>query len=141
MAKPSERHCATASVTVLKYDSSGRDAAAEKPILTAIRIEEAFAGDILALGVAEALQATHPDGSAGFVGVQRVVGTVAGRTGEFLLRHVGAVEDDRIHGAWTVVPDSGTDGLTGLRGRGGFQGHLGQGPQAWFEHWFEHWFV
>jgi hypothetical protein len=59
---------------------------------------------------------TAVEGSAGYVALERVSGTLNGRTGSFILQHYGTMS----HGAQelriTVVPDSGTGGLTGLAG-------------------------
>lgn len=96
-------------------------------------MEEHFSGDIEAAGVVEFLQAARPDGSAGFVGIERVTGRLAGRKGTFLLQDAGTVEGSIVSGAWFVVPGSGT----GLRGEGGFRANLGESAQVHLDYWFE----
>jgi hypothetical protein len=59
--------------------------------------------------------------SAVFVGLQRVVGRLAGRGGSFVLQVDGAYEGGVARGRWTIVPGSGTDGLLNIRGEGGFE--------------------
>jgi Protein of unknown function (DUF3224) len=59
----------------------------------------------------EFLQAAHADGSASFVGIERVTGTVAGRTGTFLLQDAGTVQDNIVSGDWFAIPGSGTGGI------------------------------
>jgi Protein of unknown function (DUF3224) len=59
---------------------------------------------------------TDVKGSAGYVAMERVTGTLAGRTGSFTLQHSGTMTRGAFHLEITVVPDSGTGQLTGLTG-------------------------
>ena len=120
-----------------KYEPSAYDEPAEGPVLTRIHVEESFSGDITGAGVAEFLQAARPDGSASFAGIEHVTGTVAARTGTFLLQEAGTLQDNVVSGDWFVIPGSGTGQLTGLRGTGGFRAGLGEGAQAHLAYWFE----
>jgi Protein of unknown function (DUF3224) len=67
---------ADATITVAKYEPVAYDEAAEGPTLTRIHVEESFDGDIQGDGVVEFLQAARPDGTASFVGIERVAGPV-----------------------------------------------------------------
>jgi Protein of unknown function (DUF3224) len=116
---------ANAVITVRKYEPSAYDEQAEGPALTRIHVEESFSGDISGNGLAEFLQAARADGSASFVGIERVTGAVAGREGMFLLQDAGTVQDNIVSGDWFVIPGSGTGKLAGLRGTGGFRANLG----------------
>jgi Protein of unknown function (DUF3224) len=137
MSEASGRTRASAVITVLKYEPTPYDQPAEGPVLTRIHVEETFAGDISGDGVVEFLQASRADGSANFVGIERVTGTLASRDGTFLLQDAGTVEDDIVSGDWFVVPGSGTGQLAGLRGEGGFRANLGEGAQVHLDYWFE----
>jgi len=53
------------------------------------------------------------------VGYEVVSGVLGGRTGTFVLQHVGRFRDGTVSGGFTVVPESGTEGLVGLSGSGG----------------------
>jgi uncharacterized protein DUF3224 len=55
-------------------------------------------------------------GSGAYVAIERVTGALHGREGSFLLYHVGTMERGVPHLTITVVPDSGTRGLVGLKG-------------------------
>jgi hypothetical protein len=55
-------------------------------------------------------------GSAAYVGFERITGQLLGREGTFLLHHTASAARGDQPGAWTVVPDSGTGELCGLRG-------------------------
>jgi Protein of unknown function (DUF3224) len=128
---------ANAAITVHKYEPVTYDEPAEGPGLVRIHVEESFSGDIDGAGVAEFLQVARADGSASFVGVERVTGKVAGREGTFVLQDAGTVEGNVVSGEWFVVPGSGTGQLAGLRGTGGFRANLGEGAHVHLDHWFE----
>lgn len=83
------------------------------------------------------LQAARPDGSASFVGIERVTGRLAGRVGTFLPQDAGTVEGSVVSGEWFVVPGPGTGELAGLRGEGGFRANLGESAQVHLDYWFE----
>jgi hypothetical protein len=126
-----------AVITVHKYEPVAYDESAEGPVLTRIHVEESFSGDIAGDGVVEFLQASRADGSASFVGIERVTGTIGGRSGTFLLQDAGTVEGRVVSGEWFVIPGSGTGELAGLRGEGGFSANLGEGAQVHLDYRFE----
>jgi Protein of unknown function (DUF3224) len=128
---------ASAVITVHKYEPAAYDEPADGPVLTRIHVEESFSGDIAGEGVVEFLQAARADGSATFVGIERVTGTLGGRTGTFLLQDAGTVQGSIVSGDWFVVPGSGTGQLAGLRGEGGFRANLGENAQIHLDYWFE----
>ena len=55
-------------------------------------------------------------GSGGYVAIERVTGTLDGRTGTFILQHNGTMQAGAFHLNVIVVPDSGTAQLSGLQG-------------------------
>jgi hypothetical protein len=128
---------ANAVITVHKYEPAAYEEPAEGPALLRIHVEETFSGDIEGDGVVEFLQIARTDGSASFVGVERVTGRVAGRSGTFVLQDAGTVEGDVVSGEWFVVPGSGTGELAGLRGTGGFRANLGEGAQVHLDYRFQ----
>ncbi len=80
---------------------------------------------------------TSPTPGASCCGIERVVGSLAGRRGSFLLQDEGTLQGSRVAGTWFVVPGSGTDELRGLRGEGGFEAELGQHASWMLGYWFE----
>ena len=60
---------------------------------------------------------TAVKGSAGYVAIERVEGTLDGRRGSFLLQHLGRMGRGTQELTITVVPDSGTGELAGLSGQ------------------------
>ena len=80
-------------------------------------IDKQFQGDLTGSSKGEMLTAmTETKGSAGYVAIERVTGTLHGRRGSFVLQHSGTMTRGAPHLVITVVPDSGTDQLTGLSG-------------------------
>ncbi len=59
---------------------------------------------------------TAVEGSAGYVALERLEATLDGRTGSFILQHSGHANRSETSLRVSVVADSGTDELTGLRG-------------------------
>jgi hypothetical protein len=58
------------------------------------------------------------DGSATFVGLERVVGRIGPKRGTFVLQRLGAFESGQAKESYSVVPGSATGDLSGLRGEG-----------------------
>jgi len=81
-------------------------------------LEKQFAGDLIAVGKGEMLTAlTQTRGSAGYVAIERVTGTLHGRKGSFVFQHSGTMNRGAQELSITVVPDSGSEELTGIAGR------------------------
>src|SRR5437016_6941100 len=93
------------------------DPAADKT-LGRMSLDKQYRGDIEGAGKGEMLTAmTAVKDSAGYVAIERVTGTLKGRTGTFILQHLGNMTTAGQHMAITVVPDSGTGQLTGIAGK------------------------
>lgn len=76
-----------------------------------------FSGDLSASARGQMLSAaTGTKGSAGYVAIDHVTGDLAGRKGSFVLQHSGSMNRGVPTLSIMVVPDSGTDELTGLTG-------------------------
>lgn len=88
----------------------------DSPIGT-LSIDKTFQGDLQGTSVGQMLAFRTPvEGSAGYVAMERVTGTLAGRHGSFTLQHNGLMDRGTPSLAVVVVPGSGTDGLSGLTG-------------------------
>jgi hypothetical protein len=99
--------------------------------LTRASVEQRFTGDIAGEGAVQWLMSYRSDGTAHFVGLQRITGSVGKRTGSFLVETSGEFDGTEATGAWSVVTGSGTAGLEGLRGTGNFRAP--HGSNATFE--------
>ena len=77
-----------------------------------------YHGDLQASATGQMLSALTPvAGSAGYVAIEQVRGTLKGRSGGFVLQHHGLMDRGAKELAVTVVPGSGTGELVGLSGR------------------------
>ena len=80
-------------------------------------IDKQFQGDLEATSKGQMLSAmSSVKGSAGYVAMEKVNGTLMGRSGSFVLQHNGTMNRGVPQLIVSVVPDSGTDQLTGLSG-------------------------
>jgi len=83
-----------------------------------LTIAKQFHGDLEGTSRGQMLTAmTALEGSAGYVAIERVRGTLQGRTGTFVLQHSGTLDRGASRLTITVVPDSGTEELAGLAGQ------------------------
>jgi hypothetical protein len=90
---------------------------AEGALLGRMLIDKQFHGDLEATSIGEMLSAgTDVKGSAGYVAIERVSGTLHGHGGSFVLQHSGTMTRGAPQLSVTVVPDSGTGGLIGITG-------------------------
>lgn len=87
------------------------------PGIGRMAIDKQFHGDIEATSKGQMLAAmTSVKGSAGYVAIEQVTGTLHGRSGAFVLQHSGAMTRGIPQLIVTVVPDSGTGEVAGLVG-------------------------
>jgi len=88
------------------------------PTVGRMSIDKQFHGDLEATSQGQMLAiSTDVKGSAGYVAMERVTGTLQGRTGTFALQHSGTMTRGVPELLITVVPDSGTGQLVGLTGK------------------------
>ena len=81
-------------------------------------IDKTFTGELDATSTGEMLSAmTTTQGSAGYVAIEQVVGTLAGKQGSFVLQHFGCMDKGQDSLILNVIPDSGSNELTGLSGK------------------------
>lgn len=80
-------------------------------------LDKKFKGDLSAVSKGQMLGAkTAIEGSGAYVALEQVTGTLGGKKGSLILRHCGAMQKGSFNMDVTVVPDSGTDELTGIAG-------------------------
>jgi hypothetical protein len=90
-------------------------------------IDKQFHGELTAHSLGEMLSAAgEVKGSAGYVAIERVSGTLQGKKGSFVLMHSGSMDRGEAQLSVQVVPDSGTQELAGLTGQMGIQISNGQ---------------
>jgi len=105
----------TAFFAITGWDETTYDEPAEGPKLTRATVRKAFSGDLEGTSVTELLTA-QGDGGSGYVASERISGTLAGRTGTFVLQHGGIDGPDGQVAFGTIVAGSGTGDLAGIAG-------------------------
>jgi hypothetical protein len=81
-------------------------------------LDKQYHGDLEATSKGQMLTAgTSVKGSGAYVAIERVNGTLQGRTGSFVLQHSGIMTHGTPQLTITVVPDSGTEQLAGIAGK------------------------
>jgi Protein of unknown function (DUF3224) len=87
------------------------------PTVGRLAIDKRFQGDLDGTSKGEMLGTrTLVDGSAGYVAIERVTGTIHGRSGSFSLLHRGIMNRGNLEHSVTVIPDSGTGELASIAG-------------------------
>lgn len=108
---------ATATFTITGWDETAYDEPAEGPKLSRATVKKAFAGDLAGESTAALLMCQAADGSAGYIASEYITGSIAGRTGSFVVQHGATITADGDAETFGhVVPGSGTGDLRGLRG-------------------------
>ena len=110
---------ADASFDVTNWDATAYDEPSDGPHLSRVAVSKAFTGDLDGESVGHGLFCgmNAPADGAGYVVSERFTGRLGGRSGTFVLQHVGVAAPGappRSHG--NVVPGSGTGELAGLTG-------------------------
>lgn len=100
------------SLTPLTLDPPGDDSARGR-----MRLSKRFHGGLDATGAGEMLTGMGAvSGSAAYVAIERISGTLAGRSGSFLVVHRGVMTRGAQDLLVSIVPDTGTGELTGIAG-------------------------
>lgn len=112
------KQIANARFAIKSWDEKPYGEGENLPKLTRASVTKAYAGDIVGEGQVEYLMMYRSNGSATFVGLERVVGRMAGKSGSFVLERTGVFEDGQAKETYSVVPGSATGELHGLLGDG-----------------------
>lgn len=111
---PSAKGTFTVDMKPLSSDSPGSGGTP----LGRMSLAKVFSGEMTGTSLGEMLTAVSPvAGSAGYVAIERFSGSVLGRYGSFVLQHSGLMNRNARELSISIVPDSGTDELTGIAGR------------------------
>jgi hypothetical protein len=109
---------ANSRFAIKSWDEKPYSEGPDLPKLTRAAVTKTFTGEIAGEGHVEYLMMYRSDGSASCVGLERVVGQVAGKTGSFVLQRTGVFENGVAKESYFVIPGSGTGEIQGLRGEG-----------------------
>lgn len=121
MSKHAEAAFEIKSWDEVPYESFGDGAK-----LARVHAIQTYTGAIDGEGIVDYLMMHRADGTAAFIGLERVVGSLGGETGSFVIQHQGSFAHGEAKGVWSVVPNSGTGGLARLGGHGSMASHHGR---------------
>ncbi len=111
----------TATFEVTGWDETPYHEPADGPKLSQATVTKRFTGALEATSSAQLLTCVAGDDNAGYIGSERITGSLDGRVGTFVIQHGGAVGGPEIRQFGWVVPGSGTGDFTGLNGSAHFQ--------------------
>jgi hypothetical protein len=109
---------ANARFAIKSWDEKPYSEEQGQPRLTRASVIKTYTGEITGEGHVEYLMMYRSDGSAAFVGIERVVGRLAGKSGSFVLQRTGVFEGGLAKEAYSVIPGSATGDLQSLLGEG-----------------------
>lgn len=109
---------ANARFAIKSWDEKPYSEGQDQPKLTRASVMKTFTGDIEGEGQVEYVMMYRSDGSATFVGLERIVGRIGGKAGTFVLQRTGVFENGQAKESYSVIPGSATGELQGLRGDG-----------------------
>lgn len=89
------------------------------PTIGRLGMTKQFAGDLVGTSNGQMLgtQSAAVEGSGGYVAMERFTGTLGGKKGNFILQHIGTMQGGKFDLSVSVVPDSGSEELTGISGK------------------------
>jgi hypothetical protein len=122
---------AKARFAIKTWDENSIGEGSDLPKLTRASVTRTFTGDLEGEGQVEYLMMYRGDGSATFVGLERIVGRIGGKTGTFVLQRTGVFEEGRAKETYSIIAGSATGDLVGLRGDG--SSSVGHGVEHPFE--------
>jgi hypothetical protein len=125
---------ATGSFEVKHWSEAPYEERDDGAKLTRAEVDQSFTGDIAGDGFAQWLMSYRRNGTAHFVGLQRVTGVIGDRNGSFVLETVGEFDGGEARWTATVIAGSGTGDLEDLSGSGAFRAPHGSTAEFEFEY-------
>jgi hypothetical protein len=111
-------HTANARFAIKSWDEKPYSEGQDLPKMTRASVTKTFTGDIAGDSQVEYLMIYRSDGTATFVGLERITGRIGNRTGSFVLQRIGVFEGGQAKESYSVVPGSATGDLRGMLGEG-----------------------
>src|SRR5437870_11829319 len=105
------KNVANSRFTIKSWEEKPYSEGQDLPKLTRAAVTRTFTGDITGEGHVEYLMMYRSDGSAAFVGLERIVGQLAGKAGSFVLQRTGVFENGQAKESYGVIAGSGTGEL------------------------------
>src|SRR4051812_3096942 len=110
-----KRH-AKSTFKVVNWDEKTYEEMAEGKKLNKAKVTYTYEGDLVGESLSESLMAYPGENIASFVGLERITGTLGGRSGSFVLQGSGTYDGQVARADNVIVPGSGTGELGGISG-------------------------
>jgi len=114
------KHKAKGTFSIKSWDEKPYAEHSDAPKLTSAHVVNTYSGDLDGEGTVHSVMFYSSDTQATYFGYERVIGRLGGRSGSFVLHGSGTFENGVATTKWSVVPESATGDLKGLRGKGGY---------------------
>ena len=128
---------AKARFQIVGWDEKTYEEIGDGAKLTQAKVSQTYEGEIKGTSSVEYLMSYAVDGTASFVGLERITGEVDGKSGTFVIQHLGSYSDGAARSSWSVLPGAGTGDLVNLRGDGGYGAGHGETGEVSFSYNFE----
>lgn len=112
------KQLANAQFAIKTWDEKPYSEGQDQQKLTRASVTKTYTGDIEGQGHVEYLMMYRSDGSATFVGLERIVGRIGSKAGTFVLQRSGVFESGQANESYSVIAGSATGDLLGLLGDG-----------------------
>ncbi len=108
----------TSQFNIDSWDEEPVSESDDSPKLMRASVSKTFTGDIEGKSILEYLLITYNDNFSRYIGIERIEGTLNGRSGSFILHQEGTFEEGTARADCRIVEDSGTGELEGISGNG-----------------------
>ena len=117
---------AASNFTVTSWEEKPYEGSTEDLKITQALVSKNYTGDITGVGSVIYLMKHKADGTASFIGLQQINGSIEGRSGSFAIEQNGHFDGNQAKGTYQIKPGSGTGDLSTLQGEGEFCAPMGQ---------------
>ena len=117
---------ANANFTVTSWDEQPFDGETNGLKITQALVSKNYQGAIQGVGSVIYIMKHRSDGTATFIGLQQITGTLDNINGSFAIEQTGEFDGKQASGTFVIKPNSGTGELAAISGKGSFNAPIGQ---------------
>ena len=117
---------ATANFTVTAWEEQPFDGETNGVKITQALVSKSYNGSINGMGSVIYIMNHASDGTATFIGLQQINGTLNEKNGSFAIEQTGSFDGKEVQGTFIVKEGSGTGELSTISGKGTFIAPIGK---------------